>query len=78
MTDDYAIRLVARNEGIEYREGGEVYRFNVSLANRQWSGYVPGTKGDFFEVHELSAQERDRILPRIALYLGDSRVVSGR
>jgi hypothetical protein len=73
MAGEFTIRLVARNEGIEYREGLETYRFNISLVGGQWRVYLPGTKGEFFEVHELSTQERDRILPRIEAYLGSRR-----
>jgi hypothetical protein len=70
MTSDrYKIRLVARNEGIEYFDNVDVYRFNVALVGGEWRVYVPGSKGPDFEIHELDDEEKSRILPRISAYL---------
>jgi hypothetical protein len=69
MSKGYTVKLVARNEGIEYRDDGGVYRFNVALANDKWVVYLPCSKGDLFEAHELTAEEQERITPRIAKYL---------
>jgi len=68
MKKGYTIRLVARNEGIEYRDQFDVYRFNVRLADRRWTVLLPGSRGGQM-THELSEAERDTILPRISGYL---------
>ena len=69
MTKGYTVKLVARNEGIEYRDQFDVYRFNVRLADRKWTVLLPGSKGEHYMKHELSEEERDTILPRISRYL---------
>lgn len=69
MNEPYRVRLVARNEGIEYRDEFEVYRFNVARTDRRWIVCLPGSKGEQFMTHELSDEERERILPRIEKYL---------
>jgi hypothetical protein len=73
MTDDYRIRLAARNESVEYQDGDGIYRFNVALGGRVWTLWLPGNKGDAFESHELTAEEEARILPRLVGYLGTIR-----
>jgi hypothetical protein len=65
----YTLRLVARNEGIEYRDQFDVYRFNVRLAGRKWTVLLPGSKGEHYVTHELSNEERDAICPRISQFL---------
>jgi hypothetical protein len=67
--DRYRIRLVARNEGIEYLDSVDVYHFNVALIGGEWRVYLPGSKGPDFEIHELDDGEKSRILPRINAYL---------
>lgn len=69
MSESYKLKLVARNEGIEYRDDRDVYRFGVSLTDRRWTVYLPGSKGESYEVHELTDEERLLILPRIKQYL---------
>jgi hypothetical protein len=69
MSESYKVKLVARNEGIEYRDERNVYRFNVALANERWTVYLPGSKGESYQVHELTDEERLLILPRIEKYL---------
>jgi|SRR5450631_3854447 hypothetical protein len=66
----YSVRLVARNEGIEYTDERDVYRFNVAFADKAWSVFLPCSKGKYYETHELSDEERAVVLPRIAKYLG--------
>jgi hypothetical protein len=67
------IRLRARNEGLECRVGGEVYRFAVRLQGREWTLFLPGTKGERFEPHELDRDEELRILPALVAYLSRIR-----
>lgn len=69
MSKGYNVKLVARNEAIEYRDEHDVYRFNVSLANQRWTVYLPGSKGESYQVHELTDEELLLILPRIEQYL---------
>ena len=69
MNQRYTIKLVARNEGIEYRDESEVYRFNVRLADGKWRVYLPGSKGENYQAHILTDQEKAIVLPRIAEYL---------
>jgi len=73
MTEGYRIRLVARNEGVEYSDGHGVYRFNVALADKTWKVYLPGSKGNDFRSHALTEKEKDTILPRIRQYLESKR-----
>lgn len=44
MKKGYTPRLVARNEGIEYRDQFDVYRFNVKLVGRKWTVLLPGSQ----------------------------------
>ncbi len=69
MTNSYTVKLVARNEGIEYCDEGGVYRFNVTLADKTWIVYLPCSKGDFYEAHEFTEDEQKKIIPRIVEYL---------
>jgi len=68
MRVSYKIRLVMR-EGLEYVDEHDIYRFGVSVLERAWIVVLPGSKGKYYEVHELSEEERNRILPRIEKYL---------
>jgi hypothetical protein len=73
MSKNYNVKLVARNEGIEYRDEHDIYRFNVSLKNQRWIVYLPGSKGDGYQVHELTDEERLLIIPRIKEYLEERK-----
>lgn len=68
MHNEYKIRLTARNEGLEYRDEYETYRFDVSLSGRGWVVHMPPTKGEFM-VNEMSESEESRVLPRVVNYL---------
>jgi hypothetical protein len=65
----YSVRLVARNEGIEYTDEHDVFRFNVAFADKAWSVFLPCSKGKYYETHELTDEERAVVLPRISRYL---------
>lgn len=73
MSERYTVRLAARNEGLEYRNEFDVYRFNLKLSQGRWIVYLPGSKGEQFVTHELTDQERNTILPRIEKYLTSRR-----
>src|SRR5262245_37315926 len=73
MGSGYRIRLVAKNEGLEYQDGFGEYRFNVSLDQKEWTVKLPPSKGESLAPHELSAEEQSRILPRITAYLSRIR-----
>lgn len=73
MKDAYTIRLVARNEGIEYRDGSGLYRFDVWLDHGVWTVHLPGSRGEACSPYELTAEEEARILPRVRSYLGETR-----
>ena len=60
----YSIKLVARNEGIEYVDERDVYRFNVAFADKVWSVFLPCSKGKYYESHELTETERAVVGPR--------------
>ena len=66
---DYTVRLAARQEGVEYRTGSDVYRFDVSLVGREWRLYLPGSRGEQFAPWELTEAEAAEILPRIVRFL---------
>jgi hypothetical protein len=70
---DFKVRLVARNEGIEYRDAHDVYRFNLRLESKVWWVLLPGSKGEHFEPHELTPDEEAVVLPRIKQYLEGRR-----
>jgi len=69
MMSDYRIILTARNEGVEYRDPGGVFRFNVLRNGDTWSLYLPGSKGDNYQRRTLSPEEQARILPRVTEFL---------
>ena len=69
----YTVKLVARNEGIEYRDENGVHRFDVGFRNKKWFIYLPGTKGEFFLPHTLTPEERLVVIPRIERYLARKR-----
>lgn len=69
MIERYSVRLVARNEGVEYSDEHGVYRFNVALIDGKWKVYLPGSKGENYHSHELTSEEEDTILPRVKKYL---------
>src|ERR1700730_16865914 len=64
----YKIRLVTQ-EGLEYVDEHDIYRFDVSVVKEEWTVMLPGSKGKYYEAHEMSEEERNRILPRIEKYL---------
>lgn len=69
MSAHYQVRLVARNEGIEYSDEYDVYRFNVELTDREWKVYLPGSRGKDYRAYELAGEEKDIVLPRVKKYL---------
>jgi len=69
LYEKFKIRLVARNEGIEYTDNSGIYRFNVYLKDDLWDLQIPGSKGENFENYELNDEEQNRILPRIEKFL---------
>ena len=69
----YTVRVGPRCESVEYREGGEVHRFELAFKDRRWVVYLPGTSGEFFEQHNLTDSERDRVLPSIKGHLESRR-----
>lgn len=73
VSESYRVRLVARNEGIEYRDEKDVYRFNVMLKDKTWKVVLPCSKGDYYQEHELTDEERDVALPRIKRFLESKR-----
>src|ERR1700677_550566 len=68
--EHYSVRLVARNEGIEYTDERDVYRFDVAFADKAWRVFLPCSRGIYYESHELTDEERAVVLPRITKYLG--------
>jgi hypothetical protein len=41
VAKEYSIRLIARNEGLEYRDAHGVYRFQLGRDGREWILYLP-------------------------------------
>jgi hypothetical protein len=66
---DYSVRFIDRGECIEYRDANDVYRFAGWLKGKKWWGYLPGSKGEYYEPHELTTEEQAVVLPRIKQYL---------
>lgn len=73
LTEKFKVRLTAKNEGIEYTDDTDVYRFNVSLQGDEWTVFTPPSKGDGYKLHALTDEEESRILPRITAYLQEIR-----
>jgi hypothetical protein len=71
MTESYSVRT-ASNKGVEYRDERDVYRFNAHVVNKKWTVYLPGSKGDYYQIHELTDDEQRIILPRIKKYLEEN------
>ena len=69
MSDKYEINLISRNEGLDYEDEFGVFHFNVILDDGIWTVVLPCSKGDAFDEHCLTPEERLRILPRIKKYL---------
>jgi hypothetical protein len=65
----YTVKLVARNECIEYRDEHDVYRFRVAFKNKTWVVSLPGSKGASYQPHELTHEEGDIVLARVKKYL---------
>ena len=69
MSSPFKVRLVARNEGIEYVDEQDIYRFDVSQVDGLWRLRLPGSKGKSFDTHELTADEERVVLARVTSYL---------
>lgn len=69
MIETYQVRLTARNEGIDYVDEHDIYRFGVALTDGVWRVFLPGSKGGGFRMHELTDEEVSVVLPRIKQYL---------
>jgi hypothetical protein len=41
MAKEYSVRLVAQNEGVQYRGPEGVYEFDVSRDGREWIVFLP-------------------------------------
>lgn len=67
--NDFTVKIDSRRESVEYREGLDVHRFTLAFTRRTWVVTVPGTRGEFYETHNLTEPERSRILPRIKQHL---------
>jgi len=69
MAEDFKIRLTAKTEIVDYQDFGGHYRFDAYLKGDTWEVMLPPSHRDFgrpgYEwAHELTAEERRRILPR--------------
>jgi hypothetical protein len=73
MSSVYSIKLVAKNEGLEYRDEGGTYYFDVLLEKSVWTVMLPCSKDNFDEDYFLTAEEKRRILPRIKEFLSEIR-----
>ena len=67
--DNYSVRMVARNEGVEYRDAFGAYCFDASLDGGEWKVFVPPTVVVGHAQRELTQGEAARVLPRIVEYL---------
>ena len=74
MSSDYTVRLVARQEGVEYQAAGETYHFDVLLTDGAWQLFLPASRGDDFTPHELTEAEAAEILPRVVRHLAHDRI----
>jgi len=65
----HRIRLVARNEGLRYREGSSVYNFGVHREGKTWVVHLPPSKGEDFAPCDFHPQTHELMLSRIRDYL---------
>ena len=65
MADDFRIRLVAKNEGLEYEDPHGTYRFDLRREGKTWLVLLPGAKVGGAVRHHLTDDEKKRILPRV-------------
>lgn len=45
-----------------------MYRFDVALTNGNWVGYINVSNGEFSEPYEMSKEDSERMLQRMAKY----------
>jgi hypothetical protein len=64
----YEVRLIDKGEVIEYRDDIDIYHFNAWRKGKKWTVYLPGTKGKYYQPHELTEDEQRVIFPRIRKY----------
>ena len=62
---DFTVRVVARGEGLEYRDVYGLYTFDLGYKKRTYYLQVPGYAGPDSGKRVLSKQDFDRIIPRI-------------
>jgi hypothetical protein len=67
MFGEYQVRLIERNEGLEYRDDHDIYWFDLALKDRTWTVLMPPSRGH--ASGSLTDLETRVILPRIAEYL---------
>jgi hypothetical protein len=71
--EGFRIRLTDRTEGLEYCDESGRWYFYVSLKGGVWDVILPPLHGEFDlgrqRGHELTSEERARILPRVTAYL---------
>jgi len=71
MKTDFQIQIVARGEGITYREAGHEYNFDIHLGQRPyrlyadsyWDGTMPP------RTKQLTEEEKTRIIPRLIEFI---------
>ena len=84
MNSDYSVDIVARGEGIVYREPGHTLNFNLSrnAEDALWVLHAYACSDEQFHPVHLSVDDQKRIVSRIAAYLeskGDSvRILAER
>ena len=69
MSHPYKIRLVARNEVVEYQDKTGIYWFDVTLNKDTWTLFLPGKTGQIGHVETITDAEMERIVPAVTKFL---------
>jgi hypothetical protein len=71
MNHQYSVEIVARGEGLVYREGARTLNFDLywNRDTRQWVFHAYACSDSQFHPVQLSSEDRRQIVTRIADYL---------
>ena len=65
MSANFQVRLVAKNEGLEYEDSSGTYRFDLGRDGKTWLVHLPCAKVGGDSLHRFTEEDRTRILHRI-------------
>lgn len=69
MSDVFSVQIVARGEGLDYKDDDGVFRFNIGRIRSTIQFDAHSCSDDAFQPRQLSDEQRQRIIPRIVTHL---------